>query len=91
MLDIAEEEASRLNRMVSGLLDFARPREPSFEMRHPFDVVSEVLRDLHERDEIPRNVEISIESEANDLEISIDPDLTHRAVLNLISNAIWAV
>jgi signal transduction histidine kinase len=91
LLDIAEEEASRLNRMVSGLLDFARPREPSFEMRHPFDVVSEVLRDLHERDEIPRNVEISIESEANDLEISMDPDLTHRAVLNLISNAIWAV
>ena len=91
LLDIAEEEASRLNRMVSGLLDFARPREPSFEMRRPFEVVSGVLQDLRERDDIPQNVEIRIESQVNDLEISIDPDMTQYAVSALISNAIWAV
>ena len=54
-------------------------------------MVSEVLRDLRERDDIPQNVEIKIETETNDLEISMDPDLTHHAVSNLISNAIWAV
>ncbi len=91
LLDIAEEEAIRLNRMVSGLLDFARPREPSFEMRRPFEVVSDVLRDLRERDDVPQNVEIEIEPEVNDLEISMDPDLTQYAVSSLISNAIWAV
>ncbi len=91
LLDIAEEEASRLNQMVSGLLDFARPREPSFETRRPFEVVSGVLQDLRERGDIPQNVEIRIESQVNDLEISIDPDMTQYAVSALISNAIWAV
>ncbi len=91
LLDIAEEEATRLNRMVSSLLDFARPREPSFEMRRPLEMVSDVLRDLRERNDIPQNVEIGIESQANDLKISMDPDLAHYAVSGLISNAIWAV
>ena len=91
LLDIAEEEATRLNLMVTGLLDFARPRRPAFERRRITEVVEEIVSTAQEDPDLGEGVSITMESDAPQLAVSIDPELVQRAVSLVVSNAVDAV
>jgi signal transduction histidine kinase len=91
LLDIAEEEAARLNTMVTGLLDFARPRKPTFERRRPLEIAREVVRSVLEGENAPEGLEIAVDPASDDPAVLLDPDLVQRALSRLVDNAIAAV
>jgi signal transduction histidine kinase len=91
LLDIAEEEASRMNTMVTGLLDFARPRTPSFEMRRPLEIARDIVKIVLDDDDIPKEIRVSVDPSSDDPTVSLDPDLIQRALSRLLDNAIKAV
>jgi signal transduction histidine kinase len=91
LLDITEEEALRLNRMVTGLLEFARPRRPSFESGRPRAVVAEAIRAFIEGQGVPEGVELIQAEGSDDPEAVFDTDLVQRAVGLLITNGVQAV
>ncbi len=91
LLDITEEEALRLNRIVTGLLEFARPRKPNFEMARPRAAVTEAIRALVEGGAVPAVADL-IEAEGSDDPVAVfDADLLQRAVSLLITNGLQAV
>jgi signal transduction histidine kinase len=90
LLDIAEEEAARLNTMVSGLLDFARPRKPTFERRRPLEIAREVVRAVLEGENATDGLEIAVDPASDDPIAALDPDLIQRALARLVDNAIAA-
>jgi signal transduction histidine kinase len=91
LLDIAEEEAVRLNNMVSGLLDFARPRKPVFEDGRPRSIAEEVVRVFVEGGSVPDGAEISMAPDCQDPTTRLDTELIHKALTLLVTNAIQAV
>ncbi|HUT77455.1 MAG TPA: ATP-binding protein, partial [Polyangia bacterium] len=91
LLDITEEEALRLNRMVTGLLEFARPRKPSFEVGRPRAVIAEAIRVFIEGQGVPEGVELVEVEGSDDLVAVFDTDLLQRAVGLLITNGVQAV
>jgi signal transduction histidine kinase len=79
LLGIAAEEADHLNRVVTDLLDFARPNEPRIVMCS----VDEVVRDAVNAAGVIVDVEIE-----DDLPlVPLDPQHMRRALLNLVLNA----
>ncbi|MCK9462112.1 MAG: ATP-binding protein [Proteobacteria bacterium] len=91
LLNIAEEEATRLNTIVSGLLDFARPRKPMFERRRPLEIVREVARAVLDDDKTPGGLEITVDPASDDPVAALDPELVQRALARLVDNAIAAI
>jgi signal transduction histidine kinase len=91
LLDIAEEEAARLNTMVDGLLDFARPRKPTFEQRRPLEIAHEVARAAIDSESTPHGLEIVVDPASDDPVAALDPDLVQRALGRLVDNAIAAI
>ena len=91
LLDIAEEEASRLNRMVTGLLDFARPRKPAFEPGDLKGMVEETIRQYLDNNEVPEGVTLALDPQSEPIEMAFDLDLIHRALVSLISNGIQSL
>jgi len=87
LLDIAEEEAARLNSMVSGLLEFARPRKPGFEERSVIEIVNLTIKNQ----DIPQNITCSIFDDSKNMTVSLDPDLIQRAIELLIENAVQSM
>jgi signal transduction histidine kinase len=91
MLDIAEEEATRLNRMVAGLLEFARPRKPSFESLDLLALLRDTVRGFLQAGPIPEGVSVELDPASVPVELEVDPDLLQKAVVSLLANAVNAV
>jgi signal transduction histidine kinase len=91
LLDIAEEETARMNTMVGGLLDFARPRKPSFEVRRPLEIAREVVKAALEADGAPEGIRIAVDPSSDDPELPVDPELILRGLQRLVENAIKAI
>ncbi|MFO8072672.1 MAG: ATP-binding protein [Polyangia bacterium] len=91
LLDIAEEETLRLNQMVRGLLEFARPRTPSLEKARPLALAREVVRSFEEAEEVPEEVSLAVDESSADPLVEVDPELTQRALSLLVSNALQAL
>lgn len=91
LLEIAEEEALRLNRMVGGLLEFARPKIPRFEEVRPADVVTEVINATLGKEDLPKGIELELVPGAGDIVTKLDPELLKRVLQNLTANAVAAV
>jgi signal transduction histidine kinase len=84
LLGIAAEEADRLNRIVSALLDFARPHAPLFAPSS----VREVIEDAVDAAEIRGRAKVEL---ADDLPlVEMDPRSIRRALLNVVINAVQA-
>lgn len=86
------EGTDNLNRLVSQVLDYARPLQPHFEQ---IDLLA-LLKDIQQHvlaDEYTNrpNIEISIETSLQHAWISLDQHLFKSALLNLIVNAIQAM
>lgn len=87
---IMVKEVDRVNRVVTDLLNFARPLELETEPTDPISLLSHTIR-LVEADAAGRNIDIRIHPETGGERLMIDPNLMTQVLLNLMLNAIQAV
>jgi signal transduction histidine kinase len=91
LLEIVEEEAGRLNRMVSNLLEFARPRYVAMSLVDLPKSVSSAVQGASaaragDQPASPGSIVVRL---AQDLPpLQCDPELLRQALMNLISNAL---
>jgi signal transduction histidine kinase len=91
LLEIVEEEAGRLNRMVSNLLEFARPRYVAMSLVDLPKSVSSAVQGASaaragDQPASPGSIVVRL---AEDLPpLQCDPELLRQALMNLISNAL---
>jgi len=78
---------SRCDKIISELLEFARPRDPVREQREADAWLTEVLDELP----VPPGVRVRRKLEAPKAMIAIDGDRMRRAVLNVYDNACQAM
>jgi signal transduction histidine kinase len=96
LLTIVEEEAERLKRMVTNLLDFAKPRSVTFaevDVARLLDSVALGARLSGAGQDRSRRVEpeeIVIVPPAKSVVVACDPELLRQALLNLVQNALQA-
>lgn len=86
--DLMVSEVDRLNKNVSGLLQFARPREPHFVPVRLDELISKTAA-LMENDFA--NHKLNFHRQCNtDICFAADPDLLLQVLLNLLQNSIHA-
>ena len=88
--NIMIQEVDRLNRVVSQLLEFARPISVSRKPTSFKDLVADSIK-LIERQAQDRQITINIRNSAKIDEINLDPDRINQVLLNLYLNAIEAM
>ena len=84
------KEVDRLNRVISQLLDFARPAEPDFKEERIKEILEHSLK-LIETDIKLRDIEISLEIEEGLERVRVDKDQITQAFLNIFLNSIDAI
>lgn len=87
---VAVAEVDRLERVVSGLLEYTRPRAPRL---FPLDL-EESLRgtlDLMKDDQRAQGVELNLRVEGALPTVEADPDQLRQVLLNLVVNALEAL
>ncbi len=87
MLEIMEKEVKTSERIISSLLDFARPKPP---IRRIVDV-NEVVRETLSRAAVPDNVEVVRQLEEPLPTVLADPDQLAQVFGNLILNGVQAM
>lgn len=83
------EEVTRLSRVVTEFLEFARPREPFFEEVRMDDILGRAL-DLASS-QAGERVTVERELRANGAVVNADPEQCRQVFLNLILNAFDAM
>lgn len=93
LIAILAEEATRLNQLVSELLDFARPGQVLLESESLEDIVSSAIAAVRGAEPKLQSAAIVIELAAPQPlpPVQLDARLVRRAVINLISNAIQSM
>lgn len=87
---IVNKECSRLERLLTNLLDFARPRSPEYramDIGREFDLTIELVSHAASRSGVRFRKEISAATPAFDS----DPEQLRQVILNLALNAIQAM
>lgn len=88
---LLREEAERLNRIVSDMLDYTRPLRlsvvPADLERIARDAVTSALSSERRRGTPIDDIEVTCESIGTVPEVRVDEQLIHQAVVNLLSNA----
>lgn len=77
-----------LDEVLSGLLDFARPRAPAMRLCSVRDIVEQASMFFRDT---PHHHGISFDIKGPDLAIQADPELLGRALLNLVMNAAQSI
>ena len=86
---IVEKNQLKINNLVMDMLSFSKDREPALVACDLNEVVGEVIELMMSRaGEL--GVQLDWKPAANLPEMAIDPDGIHRAVLNIVTNAIDA-
>ena len=87
--DLMVGEVDRLNRTVSALLQFSRPREPELK---PFNLRTLLKRavTMIQADADHQQVKIGLQLPDAPLELIADPDLLQQVLLNLLQNSLGA-
>lgn len=84
---ILREEVERLNRIVTDMLESARPPDPRLVLLDPGLIVYKV-KTLLQEDADRKGVKLTIRCDETLPEILLDPDLISQVLLNLGRNAI---
>jgi two-component system sensor histidine kinase PilS (NtrC family) len=90
LANLVMRESDRLSRLLSEFLDFARVRVARIEQLDLADLVNGAVRLALEHPDRSRGVAIVSHVEPGRFIIEGDDDLLHRAVFNLVLNAIQA-
>lgn len=84
------QETDRLNRVVSELLEFARPGEMKLREEDVAQVVERALR-LVQADVKAKGIAVRFEQEGGLPRVPLDPERLTQALLNLFLNAVQAM
>ncbi len=88
--DLMLTEVDRLNRVISKLLAYSKPREPRLTIRSAEEIVDHCVR-VVEREARESGVEIIVEPSDPDLPlVMVDSDQMTQVFLNILINAIEA-
>jgi signal transduction histidine kinase len=87
--DLLKGNVDRLKSMALDLLNYAKEREPDYQLCDPNRPAQEVI-DLMLPRARENDVSLEIESDKNLPQIWLDPEGIHRCLLNLVTNAIDA-
>ncbi len=88
--EIMIQEVERLNRVISQLLDFARPVDLQKRPTSLTDLVHHVHK-MIEQEARNRGVEVALKTSAAPGEVLLDPDKMKQVLLNLLFNALEAM
>ena len=89
LLEIVRQEADRLRRLVTDLLDFSRPSTPKMQLVTLGPLVHEAVADAREDPtcaEHPRQIAVDVDGECPP--VRTDPLLLRRALVNVVLNAL---
>jgi two-component system sensor histidine kinase HydH len=89
-LDVIVKEVDRLNRVITDLLDFSRPREPVLEATDLNEVAQSVL-ELVAREAANQGVKVVRELSSSSAGVQGDFDGLKQMLLNLVLNALQAM
>jgi two-component system sensor histidine kinase HydH len=84
------QEVDRLNRVITELLDFARPAELNLKPTDVGELLTHSVR-LIEPDVKAKGIAIDLQLPEEDISISMDPDRFSQCLLNLYLNAVQAM
>ncbi len=87
---VMQREVERLNRVVSGLLEFARPPILKKKRVSLSDIVNHSIS-LVEDEARTRGVEIRFKEESKEIVVEVDPDHFAQILLNLFLNALQSM
>lgn len=86
-LEIIEKETTRLNRLLSGFLDFARPRPPRFQRVDLIPVLESVIG-LAQHAGATSQIDLQLETQDPLPMLRCDPEQVKQVLLNLVINAV---
>jgi K+-sensing histidine kinase KdpD/pSer/pThr/pTyr-binding forkhead associated (FHA) protein len=87
---VVRSSNERISQLVLNMLDFSRERKPVREKTNINEIVNDVVSLMEERCK-QKSISIEAKLDKSNPEIEIDPIGIHRAVLNIVTNAIDAV
>lgn len=91
LLEVLDEEADRLNRLVEDLLAYSKPAAPD---RVPVDLGEHVARAVDlacEGQSHRRNIDFQIRVASGQWVVNADPGLLRHALINIVDNAMHAM
>lgn len=91
LLEILQEEADRLNRIVGDLLDLARPFEAQLRPVNAIPLVTGAIDAAMAHDDTTPHVKVRAELDTNLEPFPLDAQLMRQALLNLLLNAVQAM
>jgi len=87
---VITEESTRLNRIVTEFLDFARPQAPNLQDCHLEQIIEKNLTFV--RPELDKKgIAVNDNLNGRSFKLQADQDLLYRAILNIVVNAIQAM
>ena len=89
-LAIIRKEVQRLNRLLTNLLDFARPRKPEFQAVPPERLIEATIA-LVSHSAQQKGVTLRKDVPANTPAFECDPEQMKQVILNLAINAVQAM
>ena len=87
---VVEKNQNRIYNLVMDMLTFSKERKPAYQQSQLNETVHDVFELMQAR-AVEFNVELRFEPAANLPLSTFDPEGIHRAVLNIVTNAIDAV
>ncbi|HEV3415871.1 MAG TPA: FHA domain-containing protein, partial [Pirellulales bacterium] len=87
--EFVEKNQERISHLVLDMLTFSKEREPELVPSNLNQVVADVIELMNARAQ-ERGVDLSLERDPHMPTLTFDPEGLHRAILNIVSNAIDA-
>jgi len=87
--ELMVSEVDRLNRTISALLQFSRPREPEFS-REELNQLAQRSLTFIESEADNQGVQLKLETSEAEVNLMADPDLLQQVLLNLLQNSLAA-
>lgn len=90
MAGVMIEETDRLNRVISELLEFARPSKLNLKLSDLNELLKHSAR-LIQQEATAKNIQIHLNLTPDSMEAEVDPDRLSQCFLNLYLNALQAM
>jgi two-component system sensor histidine kinase HydH len=90
MAGVMVEEVDRLSRVISELLEFARPAKLNLRPSNVNQIIEHSAR-LVQQEATSKNIQIQLELASGSVTANVDPDRLSQCLLNLYLNALQAM